>query len=93
MSGHDRKVYCYNFAFATHVRAYVTLLQLTVGKSKSVKTVSLPRNSVYTQFYENQSCGLESKMGAHVHTYTHGMVILIILFVFILRKEIWLKML
>lgn len=45
-------------------------------------TVSLPRNSFHTQFYENQSCGLESKMDAHVCTYTHGMVILLILFVF-----------
>jgi hypothetical protein len=56
-------------------------------------TVSLLRNSVRTQFYENQSCDSKSKMATHAHTYTHCMVILLILFVFILRKEIWLKML
>jgi len=36
-------------------------------KVKSVMTVSLPRNSVHTQFCENQSCDSESKMGTHAH--------------------------
>jgi hypothetical protein len=92
MSGRDLQVYCYSVASATtHIHVYVTLLQLTVRKSK-VWWLLLPRNSVHTQFYENQSCDSESKKGTHVHTYTHGMVILLILFVFILRKEIGLKM-
>jgi len=34
MSGHDHEVYCYGVASATHIHVYVTLLQLTVGKSK-----------------------------------------------------------
>jgi hypothetical protein len=50
-------------------------------------TVWLIWNSVYTQFHENQPCDSESKMG------THDMVILLILFVFILRKESGQKML
>ena len=91
MSGHDLKVCCLVLLLPCTFMCMSVIIDCR--KVKSVMTVLLPRNSVHTQFYENQSCDSESKTGTHAHTYTHGMVILLILFVFILRKEIWPKML